>query len=121
MNATANMVRWFMKNGDFPRSLGGGRFFTAAYVINRAPHSALGNEIPFKLHYSEEANLTHLRAIGAHAFVHIETHTKNLEDKAWEGKLSGYSPDSNAYRIYNPVTRNVLESRNAIFIEPPRE
>ena len=63
--------------------------------------------------------LTHLRTIGARAFVHYERHRDKLEDKAWEGRLVGYSKDSKAYRIYNSTTRQVVESRNVTFIECP--
>ena len=51
--------------------------------------------------------------------MHVETHTTKLEDKAWEGRLCGYSMNSKAYRIFNPETRRVTESRNVIFIETP--
>lgn len=60
-----------------------------------------------------------MRAIGARAFVHIETYTKKLDEKAWEGQRCGYSMDSKAYRIYNPKTKRVVESRNIQLIEPP--
>ena len=66
-----------------------------------------------------EPDLTGLRAIGARAFVHRETYTKKLEDKAFEGKLCGYSHNSKAYRIYNPAKGTVVESRNVTFLETP--
>ena len=46
-------------------------------------------------------------------------YTKKLSDRAYEGKLCGFSQDSKAYRIYAPATGNVVESRNAAFIETP--
>ncbi|CAN0579240.1 unnamed protein product, partial [Ectocarpus sp. 12 AP-2014] len=69
--------------------------------------------------YGVDANLGHLRAIGARAFVHVETHKRKLNPKAWEGRLCGYSMDSKSFRIYNPEKGNVRESRNVIFIETP--
>ena len=45
--------------------------------------------------------------------------TKKLALKAVEGRLVGYSSDSKSYRVYNPVTRCIIESRNVIFIETP--
>ena len=45
---------------------------TAAYVCNRMPHSGLDMEAPFKRLYGKEANLSHLKIIGARAFVHIK-------------------------------------------------
>ena len=49
--------------------------------------------------------------------MHVETHTKKLEHRAWEGRLVGYSVDIKCFRVYNSSTRSVRESRNVIFIE----
>eukprot|EP00752_Nemacystus_decipiens_P014132 g12567.t1 len=65
------------------------------------------------------AALSHLRVVGARAFIHYEHHREKLQDRAWAGRLVGYSKDSRAYRIYNPATRRVVESRNVTFIETP--
>ena len=35
-----------------------------------------------------------------------------MEDKAWEGKLRGFSPNSRSYHIYNAEKRTIVESRN---------
>ena len=94
----ATMARCLIKDGGFPLKLWGEMFFTAVYLTNRAPHSALGGATPFFKMYKKEADMTALRSIGARAFVHIETHTTKLADKAWEGKLCGFSTDSRAYR-----------------------
>ena len=92
---------------------------TAVYLGNRASHASLADETPCKALYGKEANLGHLRAIGARAFVHVETHTETLGDRACEGRLVGYSMDSKSFRIYNSSIRSVSESRNVISIEPP--
>ena len=49
----------------------------------------------------------------------METHTKKLENCAWEGHLVGYSVDSKSFRVYNSSTSSVRESRNVISIETP--
>ena len=64
---------------------------TAVYLSNRVPHAALGNITLYRALYGKHANLGHLREIGARAFVHVETHTRKLDPKAWEGRLCGYS------------------------------
>ena len=89
---------------------------TAVYVSNRVPHAALANETPYKALYGKDANRRHLRAIGAQAFVHVETHTKTLEHRAWGGRLVGYSVNSKYFRVYKSLTRSVRESRNVIFV-----
>ncbi|CAB1102163.1 unnamed protein product [Ectocarpus sp. CCAP 1310/34] len=115
----AAMVRCLLTDSGLPKFLWGGLMQTAVYLSNRVPHAALGNITPYKALYCKDANLGHLRAIGARAFVHVETHTRELDPKAWEGCLCGYSMDSKSFHIYNPETGNVRESRNVIFVETP--
>ena len=55
---------------------------TAVYLSNRVPHAALGTITPYRALYGKDANLGHLRAIEARAFVHVETHTRKLGPKA---------------------------------------
>ena len=83
----------------------------AAYLKNRTPHKALKMETPFKMLHGEEADLPHLRVIGARAFVHIKD-SRKLDTAAWEGKVCGYSEDRKSYRVWNPKTHPVVESKN---------
>lgn len=54
------------------------------------------------------SSLNHWREV----FVHVETHSKKLDVKAWEGRLVGHSGNM-PFCIYNPATREVLESRKS--------
>ena len=92
---------------------------TAVYASNRVPHAILANETPYKALYGKDAHLEHLRAIWVQAFVHVETHTKKLEHRAWERCLVGYSFDGKSFLVDTPSTRSVRESRNVMFIETP--
>jgi hypothetical protein len=50
--------------------------------------------------------------------VHIDvSQRKKLGDKAWKGVFVGYAFDSPAWLVYNPVTRRVIRSRNAVIDE----
>ena len=93
--------------------------FTAAYVGDRAPHSALNIQSSYKMLKGTEPDVRILRVIGARAFVHFERRTKKLVFNAVEGRLMGYSINSKRYRAFNPVTRCIIESRNVISIETP--
>ena len=83
----AKITRCLMKDGDFPPFMWGELMFTATYLANRSPHSTLEGATPYSEMHNLEPDLTGLRAIGARAFVHRETYTKKLEDRAFEGKL----------------------------------
>ena len=66
-----------------------------------------------------ESDLRLLRVVGARAFEHIETYTKNIELKLLGGRLVGYSNNSKSSRVYNSATRFIMERRNVIFIDTP--
>eukprot|EP00903_Cladosiphon_okamuranus_P009153 g8746.t1 len=111
------VTRCLMQGANLLGWLWGEVCCTAVYLVNRLPHSALGFHTPYFTMFGEQAALSHLRVVGARAIVHFEHHRDKLPDRAWEGRLVGYSKDSRAYRIYNPATRRVVESRNVTFIE----
>ena len=93
------MVRCLFVDSGLPPKLWGELIFTSVYVCNRTPHSGLDMETPFKRLYGKEANLSHLKIVGARAFVHIKD-AKKLEPKSWEGMLCGFSEDEAlSYRI----------------------
>ena len=76
-------------------------------------------ETSFKRLYGKEANFSHLKIIGARAFVHIKD-AKKLEPKSWQRMLCGFSKDEAlSYRVWNPKIRRVVESRYVTFIETP--
>ena len=76
-------------------------------------------ETTFKRLYGKEANLSHLKIIGARAFVHIMD-DKKLEPKSWGKMLCGFSEDETlSYRVWHPKSRRVGESRNVTSIETP--
>ncbi|CAB1109818.1 unnamed protein product [Ectocarpus sp. CCAP 1310/34] len=115
----ATITRHLMKDGVFPPTLCGELTLTVVYLSNRSPHTALGGVTPYFKMYGKEADLSNLGVLGVTAFVHHERYTKTLSDRAFEGKLCGFSQHSKAYRIYNTATGNVVESRNVTFIETP--
>lgn len=114
----ANVAQCLLKDGGFPQFLWGEILFTAAYINNSVPHTARRQKTPYRRLVGQEANLRHLRANGARAFVNVQTHTKKLDAKAWEEKFCAYRKAS---RTYSADKQNMKESRNVTFIEAPSE
>ena len=73
-----------LADGGLPKFQWGELMFTAAFLGNTAPHSAIDMQSPYKMLHGTEPDLRLLRVIGARAFVHIKTYSKNLELKAVE-------------------------------------
>ncbi|CAB1118074.1 unnamed protein product [Ectocarpus sp. CCAP 1310/34] len=115
------VTRCLLKHGDFPPSMWGELMLTAAYLLNRSAHLALGGATPYSKLHNKSPDLSGFRVIGARAFVHHERYRKKLDDRAFEGKLCGFGVDSQTYRVFNQSNGAVVESRNMTFIEsPPR-
>lgn len=72
------MDRCLLSDGGFPKSPWEEMFFTAAFFVNRTPHKASEIETPCKRMHEKDANLGMLGAVGARAFVHVETYTQKL-------------------------------------------
>ena len=113
------MVRCMRVDSGLPLFLWGELVIAASYICNQIPHSALSMETSYKKLYGKDADLSHLKIVGARAFVYIENPNK-LGHTSWEGMVCGFSEtESNSYPIWNPKTRRVVESRNVVFIGTP--
>ena len=70
------MVRCMLVDSGLPPLLWGELMMAASYICNRIPHSALNMETPYKKLYEKDADLPHLKIIGARIFVHIKNPNK---------------------------------------------
>lgn len=41
--------------------------------------------------------------------MHVKTYTSKLEDRAWEGRLVIYNPNSKAYRTFKGSTQRIVD------------
>ena len=107
------MVHRMLVDSGLPPFLWGELMMTAFNLCNRIPHSARKMETPYKMFYCKDVELSHLRIIGARAFVH--TKDANKLDHTLGVRFS--QNESNSFPICNPKTRRVVESKNVFFIE----
>lgn len=112
-----NNVCCLLHGVNLPNSLWGELCCTAMYLTYRLSRVNLDNQTPYFKIFNKQASSQHLRVIGSSAFVHVETYKSKLAERAWEGRLVGYSPNSRAYRVYNLRTRKIVSSRKVIFSE----
>ncbi|KAL2125978.1 hypothetical protein VTI74DRAFT_2034 [Chaetomium olivicolor] len=106
----------------------------AVYLNNRSPkliydwrspyerfHAMLAQEDTSKPR-SKQPCQSHLKVYGCKAFAMTraalkgQEKTKRLAPRAWVGYLVGYS-STNIYRIWNPVTNQVVATRDVVFNE----
>ncbi|MCO5608578.1 hypothetical protein L7F22_062790 [Adiantum nelumboides] len=67
---------------------------------------------------NRKPSVSYLRVFGCLAYAHIPQQLRGkLDDKAVKCIFVGYSSGSKGYRLYNPATNKIFESRDVIFAE----
>ena len=91
-----------------------------AECVNQQQQQLLLNmETPYKKLYGKDADLSHLKIIGARAFRQIKNPNK-LDHTSWEWIVCGFSEtESNSCRIWSLRTRRAVKRRNVVIIERP--
>ncbi|GBN95120.1 Retrovirus-related Pol polyprotein from transposon TNT 1-94 [Araneus ventricosus] len=91
---------------------------TANHCKNISPTVAVTGMTPYEKWSGDKPNLEYLRVFGCSAFVHIpkEKHTK-WDAKAKEMMFIGYCQDRKGYRLIDPVSYEIINSRDIHFLE----
>ncbi|MCO5605620.1 hypothetical protein L7F22_059803 [Adiantum nelumboides] len=110
------MARCMLKAKSLPHKLWMEAVACAAHVLNRCPTRALKTITPYESWYDKKPSVSYLRVFGCLAYADIpqQLHGK-LDDKAVKCIFVGYSSGSKGYRLYNPATNKIFESRDVIF------
>src|SRR5271168_1572192 len=91
---------------------------TACYLINRPPSSELEDKTPQEVWTSKKPSLSHLRVFGCDAYVHVPKEKRTKLDSKYEKCIFiGYKDGLKGYKLWNPVTRKVVYSRDVVFRE----
>jgi hypothetical protein len=91
---------------------------TAVYLKNRSPTKAVKGMTPYEAWFGKKPSVGHLRVFGCKAFAHINAGLRRkLDAKSRPCVFIGYDPNSIAYRLYDPIDKKLIISRDVIFIE----
>ena len=91
---------------------------TAAHVINLSPTIALDNDVSDHVWSGKDVSYGHLRVFGCKAFVHVPKDERSkLDVKTRQCIFIGYGQDEFGYRLYDPVEKKLVRSRDVEFIE----
>jgi hypothetical protein len=90
----------------------------ATYVMNRSPTISVKNITPEEAWSGVKPSVMHFRVFGCLAFVHVpDKHRKKLDNKSIKCVHLGVSDESKAYKLYNPVEKKIIISRDVVFDE----
>ncbi|KAG9453117.1 hypothetical protein H6P81_006021 [Aristolochia fimbriata] len=90
----------------------------AVYVLNRCPTKGLKNMTPYEACNGPPPNMKHFKIFGRIAYAQVPKEVrKKLDDKSVKCVFIGYHNKIKGYKLYNPVTRKTLASRDVILKE----
>ena len=91
---------------------------TAVILKNRSPTIAVKDATPYEEFTGDIPDVSNLRVFGCTAYMHIPKERRHKWDyKSTKCIFIGYSICRKAYRLWNPDTKTVHESRDVIFME----
>lgn len=92
--------------------------FTAVYLLNLSPTKFLNHCTPEEVWSGKCPDVSRLRIFGCKVHAHIpKEKRKKLDIKSTVCIMVGYSTESKAYRLYDPLKKIVFVSRDLIFFE----
>jgi hypothetical protein len=90
----------------------------ACYLVNRSPSSVLDDKTPQEIWTGKKPSITHLKVFGCDAYVHVPKENKSKLYKDVEKCIFiGYKDGLKGYKPWNPETKKVVYSRDAVFRE----
>ncbi|GKA22209.1 putative RNA-directed DNA polymerase [Tanacetum coccineum] len=119
MNRTlVERVRCLISHAGLPASFWGEALNTAVHVINLTPCVPLHFDVPDRVWSGKDVSYRHLRVFGCKASVHIPKDERSkLDVKGKPCVFLGYGQDEFRYRLYDPVQKKLVHSRDVVFEE----
>jgi Reverse transcriptase (RNA-dependent DNA polymerase) len=91
------------------------------YIQNRYPHAFLNNKTPQELWSGNKPNVAQLKVFGSIAYGKIpDPKRTKLEDKSKKYVFIGYNEKSKAYKLYDPIEKKLMISRDVELNEEAR-
>jgi transposase InsO family protein len=113
-----DMVRSMLSCREVPKEFWPEAVNRAIYILNRSLTNALNDITPEEAWSSIKPSVKHFRVFGCIAYTHVpDAQRKKLDDKSIKCIFLGVSEESKVYRLYNPVSKKIIISRDVIFAE----
>ncbi|PHT78282.1 hypothetical protein T459_16334 [Capsicum annuum] len=88
------------------------------HVLNQSPTLVVRDMTPEKAWSEEKPSVDYFRVFGCVGHVHIpDARRTKIKDKSVSCVLFGVSGDSKEYKIFDPVSKRIIVSRDVIFKE----
>ncbi|CAJ2641499.1 unnamed protein product [Trifolium pratense] len=113
-----NMIRSMLSGKSVPKSFWPEALNWATYILNRSPTLSVKDMTPQEAWSGKKPTVQHFRVFGCMAYMHVpDNHIKKLDDKSLKCILLGLSEESKTYKLYDPINKRVMISRDVVFEE----
>ena len=115
------MTRSILKHMSVPNYLWGEGVRHSTYLINRVATKTLESMTPYEVLKGRKPSIAHLKIFGCIGYAKVDTpHLRKLDDRTRTLIHLGTEPGSKAYRLYDPMYRKIIVSRDVVFDETKR-
>ena len=113
-----NMVRSLLNKGEVPKKFWPDAVVWSVHILNRSSTFSVRDMTSQEAWSGRKRAVDHFRIFGCITYAHIPNKKrKKLEDKSLKCVFLGVSETSKAYKLYDPLTKKVVVSRDVIFDE----
>ncbi|KAM1484192.1 hypothetical protein EV2_037025 [Malus domestica] len=113
-----DMARSMLKEKNLPKELWAKAVACSIYLLNRCPTKSVKRMTPQEAWSGYKPNVAHLRVFGCVAYAQVpEAKRRKLDNRGEKCVFVGYSEESKAYKLYNPLTGKLVVSGDVIFSE----
>jgi len=119
MNRTiCEKIRCMLSHAKLPKHFWAEAMRTAVDLINLSPSVPLNGDVPQSFWTEKAVSLDHLRVFGCRVSVHIPKDERSkLDSKAKQCIFLGYAHEEFGYRLWDPVNKKIIRSRDVVFFE----
>ena len=113
-----NMVRSMLAEKHVPKMFWPEAVKWSVHILNRCPTVAVQNKTPEEAWSNVKPMVDYFRVFGCVAHAHVPDQKRSkLDEKSKKCVFLGVSDESKAYRLYDPVSKKIIISKDVIFQE----
>jgi hypothetical protein len=113
-----NMVRSMLAGMNVPKRFWPEAVLWATHVLNRSPTMSVKDITPEEAWSNMKPSVHYFKVFGCLAYAHVtDLQRKKLDPKSIKCVHLGISEESKAYKLYDPVIKKIIVSRDVIFDE----
>ena len=105
-------------NAGLPKVFWAETINIASFIINRSPSSAIDFKIPEEVWSGRPVDYSSLKIFRCSAYVHVQRGERSkLDSKSRKCVFLGFEKGIKGYRLWNPISKKMVISRDVIFDE----